>query len=243
VIVSVAAYIYKQKGIVKNIPEMDIYLGKPTNTNSYIAYNERVYKLDVPFTNTRKKKLLVVGNSYARDFVNMLVENNYTDSFEISFKAKFNTPETKQRITQAEFVIIGCPIDSLYLNKFCKANNLDKSKILIVGTKNFGSNISWIFNTTTPNTRCKVRVALESNCIPANNWYKLQQPNRYVDIIGLLIDQNNQVPAFTPQCKLISQDCKHLTKYGAQYLGSLLRKDSVFKHFITHLSQYNIHDK
>jgi hypothetical protein len=199
--------------------------------------------MNVPFTSTSKKKLLVIGNSYARDFVNMLIENNYSDSFEISFNAKFNTTETKQRIFQADFVIIGCPIDSLYLNKFCKANKLDKNKILIVGTKNFGSNISWLFNTTTPNTRCTVRVTMEPNCIPANNWYKQQHATRYVDLIGLLIDQNNLVPAFTPQCKLLSQDCKHLTKYGAKYIGSLLVKDSVFKHFITHLPYYNIHNK
>lgn len=242
-LVSAATYIYKQKGVVKNIPEMDIYLGKPTNTNSYIAYNERVYKMNVPFTNTNKKKLLVIGNSYARDFVNMLVENNYSDSFEISFNPKFYTSETSLRVSKADWVIIGCPIDSLYLNKFCKANKLDKNKILIVGTKNFGSNISWLFNTTTPNTRCTVRVAMEPNYIPANNWYKQQHTTRYVDVIGLLIDQNNHVPAFTPQCKLLSQDCKHLTQDGAKYLGSLLVKDSVFNNFMAHLSYYNIHNK
>lgn len=242
-LVLAATYIYKLKGIVKNIPEMDIYLGKPANTNSYIAYNERVYNMNVPFTSTSKKKLLVIGNSYSRDFVNMLIENNYSDSFEISFNAKFNTTETKQRISQADFVIIGCPIDSLYLNKFCKANKLDKSKILIVGTKNFGSNFNWLFNTTTPNNRCTVRVKMESNYIPANNWYKLQQPNRYVDLIGLLVDQNNHVPAFTPQCKLISQDCKHLTQDGAKYLGSLLKNDSTFKYFLTHLDAYSIKQK
>lgn len=55
VLVLAASYIYQQKGIVKDIPEMDIYLGKPAKTDSYITYNERVYKMDLPFKATNKK--------------------------------------------------------------------------------------------------------------------------------------------------------------------------------------------
>lgn len=186
---------------------------------------------------------MVIGNSYSRDFVNMLIENNYTDTFDISFTPKFTNTTASQRISQADMVIIGCPIDSLYLNKFSKLHKLDKNKILVVGTKNFGSNISWVFNTSNANNRCSIKVSMEPNYIPANNKYKLQIVNRYVDLIGLLIDKNNQVSVFTPQCKLISQDCKHLTQDGAKYLGSLLVNDSAFKHFITHLPNYNIHNK
>lgn len=242
-LVLAASYIYWQKGIVKNIPEMDIALGKPNNVNSYIEYNERVYKMDLPFKTTTKKKLLVIGNSYARDFVNMLVENNYTDSFEISFKANFFSTTTYDRILKADLIIIGCPIDSMYLNKFCNAYKIDKYKILVVGTKNFGSNINWIFNTTTPNNRCNTKTIIEPNYLPANNWYKLQLANSYVDLIELMLYKKNQVPVFTPDCKIISLDSKHLTQYGTKYLGTLLKKDTNFNYFMGHLDKYFIHNR
>jgi hypothetical protein len=40
--------------------------------------------------------------------------------------------------------------------------------------------------------------------------------------MGLIIDHNNTVPVFTDDCKLISQDCEHLTKFGAKFLGEKL---------------------
>ncbi len=238
-----ATVLYLKKGIVKDVPEIDIYVNKPNQVDAYWQYNERVYKMDKPFANNGKRKLLVVGNSYARDFVNMLLENNYTDSFDISFKTRFLKPATKQRIKEADIVIAGNAIDSNYLKEFCNINQIDKGKILVIGTKNFGANYNLLFNTLPKNEKCGARISVLDHVLTINANTKKQIGKNYVDLLGLILDKNNQVPAFTPDCKIIAQDHKHLTKYGAKYLGSLLVKDSVFKHFITHLPYYNIHSK
>jgi hypothetical protein len=36
-----------------------------------------------------------------------------------------------------------------------------------------------------------------------------------------MIDEQQTVPVFTPACKFISQDTRHLTRAGAQYIGRL----------------------
>ena len=56
--------------------------------------------------------------------------------------------------------------------------------------------------------------------IDINNRMKINYKNSYIDIIGYLQDNNNTVPVFTDDCKLISQDASHLTKSGAVYIGN-----------------------
>ena len=46
--------------------------------------------------------------------------------------------------------------------------------------------------------------------------------NEYVDILGLLLDDNMTVPVFTPDHKFISTDGFHLSKAGAQFLAQEL---------------------
>lgn len=241
--ITAATILYLKKGIVKNVPEIDIYVNKPNNVNAYWQYNERVYKMDKPFANNGKRKLLVIGNSYARDFVNMLLENNYADSFDISFKTSFIRPATKQRVQESDIIIAGNPIDSLSLNRFCSTNHLDKSKILVVGTKNFGANNNLLFNTLSPSDRCSARVNVVATYLKNNISIKKEIGNNYVNLLALLQNEKQQVPVFTPDCKMIAQDYKHLTKYGAKYLGSLLIRDSAFKYFIRHLQEFSINKK
>lgn len=44
----------------------------------------------------------------------------------------------------------------------------------------------------------------------------------YVSIFDVLIDENHCVPVFTPSLKFISQDRRHFTQHGAEYVGGLL---------------------
>lgn len=241
--ITAATILYLKKGIVKDVPEIDIYVNKPNNVNAYWQYNERVYKMDKPFANNGKRKLLVIGNSYARDFVNMLLENNYKDSFDISFKTSFIRPATKQRVQESDIIIAGNPIDSLSLNRFCSTNHLDKRKILVIGTKNFGANNNLLFNTLSPTDRCTARVNVVASYLKHNAAIKKEIGNNYVNLLALLQNDSQQVPVFTPDCKMIAQDYKHLTQYGAKYLGSLLIRDSAFKYFIRHLQEFSINQK
>jgi hypothetical protein len=44
----------------------------------------------------------------------------------------------------------------------------------------------------------------------------------FIDLLGMLIDEDGRVPLLTPDGKLISEDGMHLTAPGARYVGGLL---------------------
>ena len=69
------------------------------------------------------------------------------------------------------------------------------------------------------NNYCGQRTNVQKEIIDINNRMKINYKNSYIDIIGYLQDNNNTVPVFTDDCKLISQDASHLTKSGAIYIG------------------------
>ena len=49
--------------------------------------------------------------------------------------------------------------------------------------------------------------------------------DKYIDLINLVIQPNGKVLVFTPECKFISQDTKHFTKYGAEFFAVLLKDE------------------
>jgi len=61
-----------------------------------------------------------------------------------------------------------------------------------------------------------------------NESLKLQYGLKYINLIDYIIDHNYTVPIFTPDCKFISQDCRHLTKAGAKYFATFIEKDTLF---------------
>lgn len=83
---SVSAYIYMRAGVVRNVPELNI-----TTTNAHRGmhgeYCDRIYQLDREFEDSCKSKVnvLVIGNSYARDMANVILESPYKDSVFISY--------------------------------------------------------------------------------------------------------------------------------------------------------------
>jgi len=56
---------------------------------------------------------------------------------------------------------------------------------------------------------------------------KKQWGNKYIDLIGKVVDNHGMVPVFTPENKFISEDCKHLTHSGALYYSKILENDLV----------------
>ncbi|MDE0965261.1 MAG: hypothetical protein OSB73_19200, partial [Candidatus Latescibacteria bacterium] len=68
---------------------------------------------------------------------------------------------------------------------------------------------------------CTQRTNMERGFIETNRALKTDFPDRYIDLIGAVIDEDGTVPVFTPDCRFISQDCRHLTIYGAQFYANI----------------------
>jgi hypothetical protein len=215
----VSLFIYIKGGIVKDFPILNITTqNAKRGINS--EYNDRIYKLSGNF-NTTKTKVLIIGDSFGRDWGNILLESNYKNNVEVKYCFEINNTENANKlVSDADIIFIS------YLHEYAYSDYLKfireyhpKVRVYIVGTKNFGDNSGVFYNNIKGNNYCGQRTNVQKEIIDINNRMKINYKNSYIDIIGSMQDTNNTLPVFTDDCKLISQDTRHLTKSGAIYIG------------------------
>jgi hypothetical protein len=229
---SASLYVYVIGGIVKDFPELGLL--KSENVGQYnlfssqnninIKYNEDVRKLTKPFKFKDKTKVLVVGDSYARDFANILNESKFANYIEISYLDRPSENDINV-FKEASIVFYATDVPS-YKTKVLqrlKKCEISEKKLWIVGTKDFGNSNGIFFNRDKSAGVCSdYRTFMKKGVFEINQEVKAEWGDRYIDLISYLIDGNRKVLVFTPDCKFISQDTLHLTKFGAIYLAKLL---------------------
>jgi peptidoglycan/LPS O-acetylase OafA/YrhL len=217
----VSLVLYFNAGIVKDVPELNI-TKEHRIRNIHAKYNDRVYLYDKEFTTDSKIKVLVIGDSFARDFVNILLESKYSGKMEISYIFSYNDPKIWNRINAADMIFYS----RMRLNNIDKSS-VDMQKVWCIGTKNFGTN-NGIFYNYTGDDYFEQRTKLKKGILEFNKELKDEWGDRYIDLLGYIIDSDNTVPVFTPDKKFISQDCFHLVEAGARYYARLLEDDKNF---------------
>ena len=216
---SFALWIYQKGGIVRDIPELDIREGK-TDPMIFEKYTDRIYQYDHEFVpDNPKKKILVIGNSFARDFANILLESPMRDSIQLSYHYAFiDCPLT--RIRQCDRIYFfgwkhEVP-DDVWQNLKRGAD------IWGIGTKNHGTGngIFYKFRHHDEYFSQKVTIRVDFhavNCILKEEWQ-----DKYVDFLSLTLHSDSTVPVFTPDHKYITYDGRHLTPSGTRYYSRLL---------------------
>lgn len=216
-------YIYLHSGVVKNFPELNINKSN-VQKNMHSKYNDRIYKLDLDFKSNNKIKVLVVGNSFARDWANILLESTYKDSIELCYIYDiYKSENTNERLQKADYIFFS-EINKNDLKSVQAKFIVDTTKIWVVGTKNFGFNNGIFYNHSKNAAYYLQRTPLEDGFLENNNQSKREWGSKYVDMIGININEKNTVPVFTPDFKFISQDCRHLTNSGAMYFSEILKE-------------------
>jgi hypothetical protein len=224
-ITGVSFLIYLRAGVVRDIPELGITKSN-VQRNMHSAYNSRIYDFDKSFLNNSKNiKVLIIGDSFARDWANVLLESKFKTKLEISYLDDLNK-KADNRFLKANYIFIsGTIINQPDYFSIVRKSKLSESRIWIIGTKNFGiSNGVFFKNRNKPNYFSQ-RTYMAKGYIHENDSMKMQWTNHYIDLIGKVIDRQGKVPVFTPDCKFISEDCRHLTRSGAIYYNRLLDKD------------------
>jgi peptidoglycan/LPS O-acetylase OafA/YrhL len=198
------------------------------------------------FVTTEKKHLLIIGNSFARDFANMMIECGVTNSYEIVylFNITSDIELSKKLIASADITIAvssagmaAREVESEKLahnsqwlyNLLMKQSN--DGQFLLVGTKNFGWNNNFVLRKSI-NDLIDYKVKVNSTSLEANQIEKRIWGEHYVDIISTISSDGVNVPLFTPNAEFISFDTEHVTKNGAIYLGEILLKHTILKDII-----------
>ena len=188
------------------------------------------------FTNPDNKNLLVIGNSFARDVINMLTENQIQQDYEIIYQESFDINSLSPLIDSADVILITSShnlSNNLYPDSVRSKSSFFYQKLqatghknyYLIGTKNFGFNNNFIVRKSKSEAKSYYvkpnQTAITFNQIEASIWQ-----GRYIDIFSVLLNEEQKVPIFTDSQKLISFDTNHLTPDGATYVGSLLLKNS-----------------
>lgn len=266
-ITAYAFFVYSFSGIIKPWPALG-FTTLQLERGVHAKYNTNTARIaSKPFPKNNKSNVLVIGNSFAADFINISQENGYFNEYNISLvglgggkhHAVFmernylfdwrNVQETSRlgktfktsllahplfraRVLEADHIIFGSPIFPEEYQLFAAAfeKEVDLDKAIMIGDKNFGYNSNALFNRLDSKKRCDIKVSILPSVIKGNEQLKAYYKERYVDIIGL-VGEAQKMPAFTDECRLISQDCRHLTPDGAKFIGAILFEHPLLKKF------------
>lgn len=213
--------IYFNAGVVRPVPELDIVGSKNVVRNMHALYNDSIYRLDKPFLKNNKRKILIVGHSFARDWANVLLQSKYKDEVQISYIYKLKlSKDARERIQQADFIYFS-PMHKKEFEMLSREFSINQEKVKITGFKNFGVNNGVFYSKRRDYDYCSQRATVVDKYRKLNDDYKKEWGNKYIDLMGIVIDKDGKVPVFTPDCKFISQDCKHFTRAGAKWYATL----------------------
>lgn len=226
VLIIPASYIYFNGGIIRDIPELNFKQGEGY-TNIAVAYVDvpKEYN-DISFPNNGKKNVLIIGNSFARDFCNILRESKFNSylNYSVSFSG---FPSDKEILSNADYIFS-------FLRKELLTDSIsrllkDGCKYYGIGTKNFGNSNNQYYSHRWSKDYFYSSAVLPKEYKKANDVAKEHWGSAYIDLIEPAMIDSVRVRVFTPDNKFISQDCRHLTPAGAKWYASVLDLDRIFK--------------
>ncbi len=218
--------IYLNAGVVRDVPELDIYTNN-IRRGMHAEYNDRVKKMNVDFGNSDKIKVLVIGDSFGRDWVNILLESDIKDSLNISYTGHADSSCMK-RVEQADYIFMafsnGMPHTYPdYLKNYIKSD----TKVYWVGTKRYGTTNGNVYRKRFRDDYLQSTVSYATIADMYEEQKKLYG-KYYIDFIAPVLRKDGNVSAFTDDGKYISQDCRHLTRGGAKYYARIFNLKTIF---------------
>lgn len=214
-------YIYQNGGIVKDFPILS-FSKNDAKKNANSLYNENIRNFSEGFPENNKINIAIIGDSYGRDWGNILLESSFKPQINLYYTDEVKmTTEKREILANADVTFITFMTGVSANDYIAVKREIKNNNIWIIGTKNFGKNNGLYYNSRDKVNYCNQKADIQENFLSINNeqeklWNKKA---KFFNIIDSIKDKNNSVNVFTDNCKLISQDCRHLTKDGAIYFA------------------------
>ena len=233
VMIVASMLIYFRAGVVRDVPELDIKV-EYYYRGMHSEYCDRPYEYNHDFRSDDKTRVLVLGNSFGRDWVNVLLESSISSEIEISYLPYHNEKDLigreeilKNRAMAADYVffVLGADyrdVPDSYLEL------IPEKKLLVVGNKNFGFSNGIIYSRRGRNDYYDSTINLNDEIKVQNLKMIEKYGDKYIDVLKCVSSTENTVNVFTQDGKFISQDCRHLTKNGAAYISDRIDWDRLF---------------
>lgn len=186
-------------------------------------YNPMAFRYKVDHFSTQKPvRLLVVGSSFGRDVVNMVVETFGEDSIEIVYRDDLACPAGSALADRSTVIFVS------YMRSHdveCMSRTLDQAggkPVFYFGSKSFGTNINWIMRMR---DRANLRNVPDRDDVEWNRQMaEAVPPQHFVSVMDRITIDG--LVAFTDERgRLLSDDTQHLTRAGAIYVGARVFED------------------
>ena len=214
--------IYSIGGAVRDVPELGICKGY-ADPEVFERYTDRIYDYDKEFSSdSTKKRILVIGNSFARDFANILLESSVADSIQLSYHNGFGDCPLS-RI---------CQCDRIYffgwkyqVPEAIWQNLRPYVEVWGIGTKNHGTSNGIFYKKRHRQDYFAQRTSLNPDYYAVNRILQDQWQEQYVDLLSLTLMPDSTVPVFTSDNHFITYDGHHLTSYGTRFYANMMDFD------------------
>lgn len=222
-----AGTIYWNAGVVRDVLELDVSVAN-RHRHMHAEYTDRGYQYDRPFVSENKAHWLVIGDSFARDFVNTILESSVAEQVEVSYTDDYLKADNRERLADADRVFIAerflgrRRISAIEAESW--ANGLTPDKIVIVGEKNFGESNGPVYAKRHRPDYFEQSVEVEGGAgfMERNSRFRELYDDRYLDLMSFVAVGDGRVRAFTPDHRFISADCRHLTRSGAIFFAGMI---------------------
>jgi peptidoglycan/LPS O-acetylase OafA/YrhL len=214
--------------VTAGIPSRFGYSVQDFKEESTISYNMSIFnKKTDSFPKEVGPKLLVIGNSFARDSVNALLEVSpslklnivYRDDIEGCLLSGLPNQALTSLVDEAQVVLFasGEYSSECIVQDIDKIEGMDKS-IFFLGSKKFGYNLNWLM-TIPAKERPNQFTPLEQETIDLEKKLETTIPaSNFVSLLSGL-SRGNDIQVTNSLGKLLSQDGRHLTKAGARFVA------------------------
>ncbi len=228
----VAFHIYNIAGTVRDVPELESRKGDGYG-RMWAQYCDRCWDFDgVEFTESGdKQRWLVIGSSFGRDFINVILESEVADKVEISYTSDIDINRNKRLkglVSEADAVFLGyrvvCHEDYLAVKSICKKD----TRLFVVGTKYYGLCNGQVYFHRNDEDYLQSTVELDEFYRDLNERNKKLYGDFYIDLVGMTLTEYGRIKVFTDDGKYISQDCLHLTHAGACYYARQIDWEKFF---------------
>lgn len=216
--------IYRNSGVVRDVPEFDIDKNN-TQNGLFTHYNEavQVYDKDYPQPNG-KINVFCLGNSFCRDFGQILLESEWADKINLSYHKEIEESIIK-RICESDFIFV---FDYKHNISNVLWDNLKAgAKVYGLSTKSFGSGGIVYKYRNRPDFH-EQTVRINPNFFIINEQLKAEWGGGFVDMLEMVTTSDRSIRVFTDDHKFISFDSEHLTISGARYYARNINFDDIF---------------